>query len=93
MDIENKRLEIGDKVYRPAWNEDGTPFIWEEEVMGYKYDNEGRIRIYICKRCAFSKSLIGKSYYLTKEEAEKEHERIKREHPNGLPLLKPHGRR
>ena len=79
-------LQIGTKVYRPVWKK-GTPDVWEQEIV--KCQTRGGVVFYFTKSEGFSRKAIGRSIFLTAEEAWAEHERIRKEYPNGLPLLKP----
>ena len=80
------KLEIGTKIYRPFW-ENGSPKVWEREII--RCQIRGGLVFYFTEHDGFTSKSIGKSYFLTAEEAWAEHERIRKEYPNGLPLFKP----
>lgn len=66
--------KVGDKVYQY----DNGGRIYESEVVWFYYDKDYKRVVYDCNsELAFSEEAIGKSVYLSREEAEKALRRVK----------------
>lgn len=66
----SEHLPIGTKVYKAGWDIEWNPKAFEHTITGYK--EHGEILIYLYNGGGFSRKSIGKSVYLSKEEALKQ---------------------
>lgn len=66
----SERLQIGTKVYHAGWDIEWNPKAFEHTIIGYR--QRGGILIYLYKGGGFSRKSIGRSIYLSKEEALKQ---------------------
>jgi len=66
------KLPIGTNLYRPAWDMQGEPFIYEEKITRYRFSKVTKqFQAYMTNKGGYSKNSIGKNVYLSVEEAEK----------------------
>jgi hypothetical protein len=78
VDIRNQLINCGDiklptgtNLYRPAWNMNGEPFIYEETITSYRFSKVTKqLQAYMTNKGGYSKNSIGKNVYLSEKEAE-----------------------